>query len=66
MPCALICSQVARMNALKCLYATTSLPYNVLHPHRSAVLQGVGACLDDKKRLVRQEAVRCRNKWYAL
>ena len=54
------------MHALECLLALTKLPYHLLHPHKNDVIARVGKCLDDKKRLVRQQAVLCRNKWYSL
>jgi DNA repair/transcription protein MET18/MMS19 len=59
-------AQVVRLHALKCVAAASKLPYNVLHPHRAMVIAKTGKCLDDRKRLVRQEAVLCRNIWYTL
>ena len=35
-----------------------------MFPYQSEVLQGLESCLDDKKRLVRREAVRTRSNWY--
>ena len=54
-----------RVLALQCLLAVLDLPYSVLHRHRRQVLQVLLRCVDDKKRIVRQQAVECRQAWSA-
>jgi DNA repair/transcription protein MET18/MMS19 len=55
-----------RAPCVKCINALCSLPPHLTYPHRVQVLNGLDVCLDDKKRLVRKEAVECRSKWYFL
>lgn len=55
-----------RMAAVECLEAISALPYVVLYPHRSTVINGLSGVLDDPKRAVRRVAVRCRNHWFLL
>lgn len=55
-----------RVLALEALLALTRLPYAKLHPYRAQVSRGLLAPLDDKKRLVRQMAVRVRNEWMVM
>lgn len=33
-------------------------------PYQNQVIQALGPCLDDRKRLVRKEAVKSRSNWY--
>lgn len=40
-----------------------AIRYEVLHPLKSKVVRGLAGVLDDKKRLVRKEAVDTRSKW---
>lgn len=55
-----------RIAALKCLaQIPVVLPKDVLQPHMQFVLKQLAKPLDDKKRLVRKEAVDCRAKWYS-
>lgn len=54
-----------RVFALQCLLAVLDLPYNLLHRHRRQVLQVLLRCVDDNKRIVRQQAVECRQAWTA-
>ncbi|CAG8771911.1 7017_t:CDS:2, partial [Acaulospora morrowiae] len=54
-----------RISSLQCLGAfPDTIPFDVLYPFKSKVLKGVGNALDDKKRLVRKEAVDCRSRWF--
>lgn len=59
------------------VYTHTDIIYMLVHccdvvasllaqvsPYQSQVLQGLAPCLDDKKRLVRKEAVKSRASWY--
>ncbi|KAK5578751.1 hypothetical protein RB653_008424 [Dictyostelium firmibasis] len=43
-----------------------SIPFVNLFPHKIQVITDVIPCLDDKKRIVRREAQKCRNSWYIL
>ncbi|KAG0242236.1 RNAPII transcription regulator C-terminal-domain-containing protein [Mortierella sp. GBAus27b] len=56
-----------RVAALKCLGAQPkSLPFPELRSYKARVLKDLEKCLDDRKRLVRREAVECRSQWFAL
>ncbi|XP_067037088.1 MMS19 nucleotide excision repair protein homolog isoform X2 [Acropora muricata] len=59
-------SMKIRMESLKCLGAMTTLPHHVVYPYKTKVCKTLADSVDDKKRLVRKEAVKCRNKWYLL
>jgi len=50
------------LHILECL--PKFLPYHKLHPYRSAVSSALAkGALDDPKRVVRQKAVLCRERW---
>ncbi|KAJ1910253.1 hypothetical protein IWQ60_010748 [Tieghemiomyces parasiticus] len=54
-----------RTAALKCLAVLPqTLDYEVIHPYKDETLRALRGPLDDKKRLVRKEAVVCRNRWF--
>lgn len=56
-----------RIAALKCLGAQPkSLPFTALRPYKTQVLKELEKSLDDRKRLVRREAVECRSQWFTL
>ncbi|XP_025095923.1 MMS19 nucleotide excision repair protein homolog isoform X2 [Pomacea canaliculata] len=55
-----------RILALKCLQQVSSLPNVALQPYKSEVLKGVKPALDDRKRLVRREAMAVRSIWCLL
>ncbi|XP_019864423.1 PREDICTED: MMS19 nucleotide excision repair protein homolog [Amphimedon queenslandica] len=57
-----------RITALKCLglFPVSSISTHLLYTHQNKVIDGLGSCLDDKKRLVRKEAVSSRSEWYLL
>nr|XP_020146791.1 MMS19 nucleotide excision repair protein homolog isoform X1 [Aegilops tauschii subsp. strangulata] len=55
---------VVRETALQCFVAMSSFPHSKVYRMRPQVLQAAIKALDDKKRAVRQEAVRCRQTWY--
>ncbi|KAL2653858.1 hypothetical protein R1flu_021986 [Riccia fluitans] len=59
-------SMVVRESALQCLAAIVGLPFTRVFPVKSQVMKAITAALDDKKRLVRGEAVRCRQVWSAI
>lgn len=56
-----------RIVALECLasIALKGKP-NVLRPFKPSVVKELSTALDDKKRLVRRNAVDCREKWYVI
>nr|XP_022341632.1 MMS19 nucleotide excision repair protein homolog [Crassostrea virginica] len=55
-----------RTCALRCLLGLVSLPTPVILPYRPRVIKALEGVLDDKKRLVRLEAVKARNEWCLL
>lgn len=55
-----------RVLALQSLLEVTRLPYAKLHPYRGQVSKGLLAPLDDRKRIVRQTAVKVRNEWMVM
>ncbi|KAL6559927.1 hypothetical protein OROGR_005044 [Orobanche gracilis] len=57
---------VIRETALQCLVAVSELPHTIIYPLRSKVLLATSKALDDPKRIVRQEAFRCRQAWLQL
>ncbi|CAI2171239.1 19808_t:CDS:10 [Funneliformis geosporum] len=53
-----------RIAALRCLSILPDhIPFDVLFPFKFRVLKELSTALDDKKRLVRKQAVDCRSKW---
>ncbi|XP_048585131.1 MMS19 nucleotide excision repair protein homolog [Nematostella vectensis] len=59
-------SMKVRMEAIKCLGAMTTLEHHVVYVYKARVIKELACTLDDPKRLVRAEAVKCRNEWYLL
>ncbi|CEP09013.1 hypothetical protein [Parasitella parasitica] len=58
-------SASVRIGALECLASiATKGKSDVLSPFRPSVVKELSTALDDKKRLVRRNAVDCREKWY--
>ncbi|XP_041370234.1 MMS19 nucleotide excision repair protein homolog [Gigantopelta aegis] len=55
-----------RIAALKSLDSMTSLPGHMILPHCRVVLKGLECVLDDKKRLVRKQAVITRGNWFLV
>ncbi|XP_056005007.1 MMS19 nucleotide excision repair protein homolog [Ostrea edulis] len=55
-----------RCGALQCLCDLVNLPSPVILPYKMRVVKVLEGVLDDKKRLVRLEAVRARNEWFLL
>lgn len=55
-----------RIAALKCLFRYLDYSPILLLPYKQRVIRELETCLDDKKRLVRQEAARTRSCWYLL
>eukprot|EP00898_Chlorokybus_atmophyticus_P001056 jgi/Chlat1/1951/Chrsp157S00123 len=55
-----------RETAMQCLCAAAgAIGHAGTYPYRGQVLRGLGRALDDRKRGVRREAVRCRQVWTA-
>ncbi|XP_064631071.1 MMS19 nucleotide excision repair protein homolog [Lineus longissimus] len=59
-------SMKVRISSLQCLGMLTTLPIHKLVPHQRVVTRDLAAVLDDKKRLVRKEAVQARGEWFLL
>ncbi|XP_036294633.1 MMS19 nucleotide excision repair protein homolog isoform X7 [Pipistrellus kuhlii] len=59
-------SMAVRIAALQCMHALTRLPIPVLLPYKPQVIRALAKPLDDKKRLVRKEAVSARGEWFLL
>ncbi|XP_006880123.1 PREDICTED: MMS19 nucleotide excision repair protein homolog isoform X1 [Elephantulus edwardii] len=59
-------SMAVRIAALQCMHALTYLPTPVLLPYKPQVIRALAKPLDDKKRLVRKEAVSARGEWFLL
>ncbi|XP_073108980.1 MMS19 nucleotide excision repair protein homolog [Elaeis guineensis] len=57
---------LVRETAIQCLVAMSALPHARIYPMRPQVLRAVSKALDDRKRVVRQEAVRCRQAWVSM
>ncbi|XP_019868271.2 MMS19 nucleotide excision repair protein homolog [Aethina tumida] len=60
-------SMRVRVAAIKCLqqYAG-NYPVFKLLPFKQSIITQLGICIDDRKRIVRKEAVSARNSWYLL
>ncbi|XP_023117868.2 MMS19 nucleotide excision repair protein homolog isoform X1 [Amphiprion ocellaris] len=65
---ALLCSPAmnVRIVSLRCIHALSSFPVHEVLPFRARVLRALAKPLDDKKRLVRSEAVQARGEWFLL
>ncbi|XP_057663070.1 MMS19 nucleotide excision repair protein [Diorhabda carinulata] len=60
-------SLLVRRAALQCLITfTTTFPVYKLLPFKLKVLRQLGLCVDDKKRLVRKDAMEARSLWFLL
>ncbi|XP_059180991.1 MMS19 nucleotide excision repair protein homolog isoform X2 [Centropristis striata] len=55
-----------RMASLRCIHAVCRFPEHEVLPFRARVLRALARPLDDKKRLVRREAVQARGDWFLL
>ncbi|KAL1263819.1 hypothetical protein QQF64_004174 [Cirrhinus molitorella] len=55
-----------RIASLQCVHALSRLPEHLVLPFRARVLKALAVPLDDKKRLVRKEAVVARGEWFLL
>ena len=59
-------SMKIQMSALACLRLSTQFPTYLIYPSKKQAMQTIKQHLDDKKRLVRREAVACSNAWHLL
>ncbi|KAL9323079.1 hypothetical protein ACSQ67_011132 [Phaseolus vulgaris] len=57
---------LVRETAIQCLVALSELPHSRIYPMRTQVLQAISKCLDDTRRVVRYEAVKCRQTWASM
>ncbi|XP_059645093.1 MMS19 nucleotide excision repair protein homolog [Cornus florida] len=57
---------LVRVTAIQCLVAMSELPHARIYPMRTQVVRALLMALDDPKRAVRQEAVRCRQAWASI
>ncbi|XP_010665895.1 MMS19 nucleotide excision repair protein homolog isoform X3 [Beta vulgaris subsp. vulgaris] len=57
---------LVRETAIQCLVAVSVMPHTRIYPMRIQVLRALSKVLDDPKRTVRQEAVRCRQAWSSI
>ncbi|CAF1920601.1 BnaC02g38350D [Brassica napus] len=57
---------VVRETAIQCLATLLELPHGRIYPFRREVLQAVTKALDDPKRRVREEAIKCRQAWTSI
>ncbi|XP_037610293.1 MMS19 nucleotide excision repair protein homolog isoform X1 [Sebastes umbrosus] len=55
-----------RIVSLRCIHAVSRFPEHEILPFRTRVLRGLARPLDDKKRVVRKEAVEARADWFLL
>ncbi|KAM4525603.1 MMS19 nucleotide excision repair protein homolog [Odontesthes bonariensis] len=65
---ALVCSPAmnVRIASIRCIHALSRFPAHEVLPFRARVLRALARPLDDKKRLVRTEAVQARGEWFLL
>uniref|UniRef100_A0A8C6TBK8 MMS19 nucleotide excision repair protein n=1 Tax=Neogobius melanostomus TaxID=47308 RepID=A0A8C6TBK8_9GOBI len=55
-----------KIGSLRCIHALSHFPAHEILPFRARVLRALAKPLDDKKRLVRSEAVHARGEWFLL
>ncbi|XP_068438779.1 MMS19 nucleotide excision repair protein homolog [Clinocottus analis] len=55
-----------RIASLRCIHAISCFPEHEVLPFRARVLRALARPLDDRKRLVRREAVQARADWFLL
>nr|XP_046233363.1 MMS19 nucleotide excision repair protein homolog [Scatophagus argus] len=55
-----------RIASLRCIHAVSHFPTHEVLPFRARVLRALARPLDDRKRLVRSEAVQARTEWFLL
>ncbi|CAH2044832.1 unnamed protein product [Thlaspi arvense] len=57
---------VVRETAIQCLVALLELPHGRIYRFRRQVLQAIVKALDDPKRRVREEAIKCKQAWASI
>ncbi|XP_013882296.1 MMS19 nucleotide excision repair protein homolog [Austrofundulus limnaeus] len=64
----LVCSPAMkiRIASIRCIHALSQFPVHEVLPFRARVLRALAPPLDDRKRLVRREAVQARGEWFLL
>ncbi|CAK6961747.1 MMS19 nucleotide excision repair protein homolog [Scomber scombrus] len=55
-----------RIVSLRCIHALSRFPVHEILPFRARVLRALARPLDDKKRMVRSEAVQARGEWFLI
>ncbi|XP_034049423.1 MMS19 nucleotide excision repair protein homolog isoform X2 [Thalassophryne amazonica] len=55
-----------RIASLQCIHTLSCFPVHEILPFRARVLRALACPLDDKKRLVRKEAVQTRAEWFLV
>ena len=55
-----------RIFSIKCLGKISKYPTHLVYSMKDEVIKGLKPRRDDKKRLVRKEAVRCTNLWFLM
>ncbi|TNN04146.1 hypothetical protein fugu_001175 [Takifugu bimaculatus] len=55
-----------RIASLRCIKTISHFPVHEVLPFRARVLRALARPLDDRKRLVRREAVQARAEWYVV
>ncbi|XP_037546674.1 MMS19 nucleotide excision repair protein homolog [Nematolebias whitei] len=55
-----------RITSIRCIHALSQFPVHEVLPFRARVLRALAQPLDDRKRMVRKEAVQARGKWFLL
>ncbi|KAK5850500.1 hypothetical protein PBY51_001376 [Eleginops maclovinus] len=55
-----------RIASLRCIHAVSKFPEHEILPVRARVLRALARPLDDRKRLVRREAVQARGDWFLV
>jgi DNA repair/transcription protein MET18/MMS19 len=55
-----------RITALRCMLQLCNYPTVILLPYKQQTIHELGFCLDDPKRLVRQQAVSTRSCWFLI
>ncbi|KAM4716212.1 MMS19 nucleotide excision repair protein homolog isoform 2-T2 [Anableps anableps] len=65
---ALLCSPAMkiRIASVRCVLALSHFPAHEVLPFRARILRALAPPLDDRKRLVRREAVQARAEWFLL
>eukprot|EP01117_Protostelium_nocturnum_P012392 TRINITY_DN4573_c0_g1_i1.p1 TRINITY_DN4573_c0_g1~~TRINITY_DN4573_c0_g1_i1.p1 ORF type:complete len:629 (+),score=219.60 TRINITY_DN4573_c0_g1_i1:1350-3236(+) len=55
-----------RILGLHCLQSISQFEHSLLFKHQQTIFKGLNPILDDRKRLVRKEAIRTKNLWMSI